>query len=191
MSEHPKASLLGALTRKAKEGGPEGDNARKALERVCKKYGLEMDAVLADDTELVEEYTLDYKTGHHDLAVQIICRYALTPKYQDIRGFRNRLDGKPTNKMSFKCTRDRYIETLHAYDVLGPLYNQERKRVMDAYKYGFYSKHNLFPQFDTEDSPDTDPVDMQAALRGQRMAADMDDADLTPRLPVNSLESKN
>lgn len=182
---YPKEDLIGALVLKAKEGDPgEKENALSALKRLCKKYDMDLDEVLKGG-EKVDHYYMEYKRGQEKLALQIVARYALTEEHHNT--WHNPYH---KNVVIFECTKQRYIETINAYEILSKLYIKERRKVMDAFMYGFLDKHDLYPQFQLGEKRRLDQIDdeeLKARRRGSMMADDMEDADINPRVAPKAL----
>lgn len=176
----PKDDLIGALVLKSKEGGSEGENARKALKRLCEKHDLNFDEIL-NGKETLEERRLEYQKQHKRLMLQIICRYILTEDNQDVWGTTY------GNGYIVKATQQQYIEALHAYEVLSKLYNKERKKMLEAFKYGFYDKHNLYPQFFVGKKGDKmSEKEAAARMMGSSLSRHMEDAEINPRLEAKT-----
>ena len=115
----PKDDLIGALVLKAKEdNGAESENAIKALKRLCEKHDLDFEEIMRGK-ERVEMRFLEYKRGHKDLARQVVARYGCSQDHQWIR------EHMYDPIFAFESDQQHYIETLHAYEILAPLYNKE------------------------------------------------------------------
>lgn len=182
MSEkHPKEDLIGALVLKAKNGeSGEKENALRTLKKLCAKYDMDFDSVM-NDGDLIQEYRMMIKPGEVKVARQIIARYGLIEKHPDVYALKH---GGPTGKIvgfSFTTSKEKYIETINAYEVLMPQFKKEKKKMQESLFMGFVYKHNLYPQFRIGDGENSDE-DFEAHLRGMRMARDMDDVDIQKRL---------
>lgn len=131
---------LGKIVQLAKLGkGGEKENAIRIIKSLCQKHGLDFDAVMNDDN--VEEYFIEYKGDEeHDLLIQVICRYG--HMNLDSKIFGNRAK----TRLFFKTTKEKYIETLNAWDVLRKLFKKEKRNMFLALKHGFLVAHNLYYQ---------------------------------------------
>lgn len=179
----PSDDLIGALVLKAKEGDSgESENARRTLKKMCEKHDLDFDEIMSGG-EKVEYHFLYFKRGHKELAMQIIARYALTKEHMTLREHRDGI------AYAYECTLQRHIETIHAYEVLAPLFNKEKRKVLKAFHFGFLDKHQLYPQFTIETNKDKEESEeeMQARLRGSLLSRDMEDAVISPRLEGSSV----
>lgn len=179
----PKEDLIGALVLKAKEGGAESENARRALQRLCDRHNLDFDEVM-EGADAVEEHMVEYKRGHYTIMAQIVLRYGTTEKYQDV------MVNKRARAMFFKGTKQQYIEVLNAYEILAPLFNKEKKKIMDVFEESFVHKHKLYRQYSVPkqigDEPEKSFAEKmeemkRGALIGQ-MTGSMEDAEINPRL---------
>lgn len=188
---NPKDDLIGALLLKAKENnGAESDNAMKALKRLCKKHDIDIEAVLSGDEEL-EEFHVRYKKGQHDLMVQVICRYGFVSiKTQELWG------NSQIRSLTFKTTKQKYVEVLNAYEVLSPLLRKELKKMKRAFFFGFLDKHNLYYQpkkdeiaeaklrigKESEEELQRKMDEQKSREMGAGMSRHMEDATITKRL---------
>lgn len=168
---------LGKIIALAKGGiGGEKETAIKMVKTICKKYSLDFDEVMgAGDT--MAEHWLHFKRGEKKIAIQVVCRYALTEKEQNILG--------NSKTIRFKCTQEKYIETLNAFEVLAPLFKKELKKIRKSIYFGFLQKHDLYPQFRRETSvpkKEETPEEMRARFVGAKLAEDMEDAKIIKRL---------
>ena len=179
----PSDDLIGALVLKAQEeNGAESAGALKTLKRLCESHGLDFEEILSGG-EKIEYHFLKYKKGQKDLARQVIARYALTKDHMIMR------EHKWDTQFAFECTAAQHIETIHAYEVLSPLFTKERKKVLKAFHYGFLDKHNLYPQFTIERKAHKDETmeEQRARLQGSMLAEHMEDAVISPRLEGGSV----
>lgn len=138
MADELNKDRLGKLVAMARRGeGNEQQVAIRKVKEICKRHHLDFDETMGE-SEKEYEYTIKYASRQEMKVLgQVIARYART------KGGTNHIN-KYRKVVIFTTTRDRYIETLNAWDVLRRLYRKEEERVKLAAFYGFLEKHDLY-----------------------------------------------
>jgi hypothetical protein len=186
MSEYNE-ELLGKIVALARGGvGGEKETAIKMVKALCVKHDLNFDEVM-NASETVKEYWIDHKKREQDVLAQVICRYA----HLNIdSGTQPSIGGE---RLYFKTTQEKYIETLNAWEVLQGLYTKEHKLLEKAFFRAFIQKHNLFYQATPEErrklsmrlkkqrNKESDD-DRRADEMGVAMSLYLTDADIMKRL---------
>lgn len=132
--------FLGKVIALAKGGvGGEKANAIRIVKRICAEHGLEFDDVMNESD--VKEYYIDIVKKYKQVAIQIILRYGLLD-YED--GIHDSYSG---DRLYFKTTAEKFIETQNAYDVLIAKYKEERAALEEAFESAFLRKHDLYYKF--------------------------------------------
>lgn len=175
--------IITVLLRKIEESnGAEAENARKALERICKKYDLNIEDVLSNqDKRTQREY--EYKRAKAVIA-QIILRYGGN---DDI--YINRRAGI----YIVDLTDAEHLEVSHAIDVLIPMYRKEMAKIQDVAMQAFVKKHDLYykgerdrePERIGEEKPksyEEQRAQLAKAMQIQSLAETMEDVEIHKRL---------
>lgn len=174
---------LGKIVRLARGGvGGERDNAVRMVRRICATHGLDFDEVMNGGPER-HEYAIRFKSKAEERAlVQVVCRYALLANGDNISHNRYR------KVVIFETTVEKYFETLHAWDVLRPLYAKEMRRIQEAGFYGFLDKHRLYYQPTPEEREQMlkdqkiSKEEMELRAMGAELSQHMSNADIHKRL---------
>jgi len=174
--------IIAVLLRKIATADPaEVANARRTLEKLCKKYDLEIDDVL-NSTEKRTQREYEYKRARI-IVGQILYRYGGNPDiYVNTRaGF-----------LIVDLTDAEHLEVSHAIDVLVPLYRKELRKIQDVALAAFIKKHDLYYKGDREDAerigeetPKTiaeQRAELARAMQIASLAETMDDAEINKRL---------
>lgn len=169
---------LGKIVAIARRGAPgEKENAIAIVKKICAAHKLDFDTVMGSD-EVLSEYVLSYKTKEQArVLAQVIARFA----YDGIAG---QLYGNEMRKVFIvNTTKERYIETLNAWEVLWDLYAKESKKMKEIYFHGFLEKHNLYATPTEDYSGRTiDEEEMKIRDAGSALTRHMQSADLHRRL---------
>lgn len=134
MSLEKYETIIAALVLKVKEGGNEGENAKRALQKLCTKYQLDIDDIL-NETEKKEDRWYPITNVTKVIVAQIIRRYGGTTDIYNTRGKQHFVAEETTAE---------HLEICNAIDVLVPLYKKERKKALSLIEEAFVYKHDLF-----------------------------------------------
>lgn len=147
MTDKLNKEYLGKVVRLAKEGiDGEKENAIRIVKKLCAKHDLNFEDVMNDTG--IEEFYIDFKRGETQLVVQIIGRYAKAHRNDEI------LPSNGGQRLYFKCTKERYIETINAYSVLAHKFKEEKGILVESFEHAFFKKHQLYYQPKPEEIPD-------------------------------------
>lgn len=147
--------LIALYRRGVYEG--ERTQARKALERICAKNGLNIEDVLREGQEPVL-YTVRCKNElEADVFAQTVFRYA-----EPLDG-RVGVGWKGKNYIVFKCTPMKYMELMAAWSVLKQAWRDEQ----EVFKLAFFGANGLFSKPD----PDKEPQKLTEEEELQRQRA--------------------
>ena len=164
---------------KVKEAnGGEADNALATLKKMCNKYELDLDEVLNGEAKKTDRI-FEVRLKERQIAIQVILRYGGTREIYGSRGSRN--------VVIVALDEAHYLEVKHALEVLLPVWKKELEKVIDAAKSGFCYKHDLYYKGTDEAegkklTPAEEREQQRRAIRGARLAEDMDDAEVLKRL---------
>lgn len=174
MSDHLDREFLGKVVRLAKTGqGGERDNAERLVRKLCLKHGLSFNEVMNSE-EQIEEFEIECKVKHERLLIQTICRFALMTAKDDIKGspqFRGKL------RIYFRTTKERYIETWHAFAILSRDYDREIKKMMSLAEDAFIVANDLYYQFkdgERRENKKHTKKEIEEAQRAARLASEME-----------------
>lgn len=171
---------VGKIVAMAKNGiGGEKDAAVRILKKLCIKHKLDFDEMMSEN-EAQADCWFPYKRGYTGVIRQILWRYAAADS--DAKIYRQ---GQPPTSYKMRTTKQRYVETLNALDVLLPLYRKERKKAQKAFFYGFLEKHWLFSEIKTDADKKQRRVSKEermARQAGSVLAGNMEDAEIRKRL---------
>lgn len=176
--------LLGKLVNMARRGeGGERETARRMVRNICEAHELDFDEVMNGGPER-HEYSIRYKSKAELRAlVQVVCRYAHMTKDDEIK-YNQRL-----KRIYFETTVEKYFETLHAWDVLRPVFAKEMSRIQEAGFYGFLDKHGLYYKPTAEEraemlkeQPLPSKEDLELRRMGSELSQHMSDAPIQKRL---------
>lgn len=175
---------LGKIVALAKDGvGGEKATAIKMVKNLCKKHGLDFEAVMNDEN--VSEYEIEVSNAvDRDILRYVIYKYALLNMNDGPTGWRT---------IQFKTTKERYIEVLNAYPIYRRLFKQEKKKVIASLAQAFRIKHQLFyeptpeeykkiEKMRKEDGEPT-PEELEEQRMALAMAGQMKDANIHKSLP--------
>jgi hypothetical protein len=181
MSDYNK-DRLGKIVALAKRGeGGEKTSAIEIVKKICAQHGLDFDVVMGAD-DVTSEYLIPWNTKEESRVIaQIICRYG-----QD--GMGGQLAGNDARKVFFvEMTKEKYVETMNAIDVLVPLYRKELKKMREVYFHGFLAKHQLYAT-PTAEAPERALTAEEERTRraGLDLTKHMEDAHLQRRLSDGS-----
>lgn len=177
--EEHQRERLGKLVALAKRGiGGERDTALEMVKKLCKKLHLEFEDVMSSD-EKIREFYVDFARADMRLALHVVIRYAF-----DGDGTQDWVPSVSHTRLYFTTTLERYLETVHALEILTRQYRKEQKRVRKAFWYGFLSKHDLYAK-KTIKSEEWQPSkeEMRERKMGSMMAHGMEDAEIRKALP--------
>ena len=171
---------LGKIVELAKRGiDGEKANALRLVKEICKKHKLNFKEVM--EGEQVTEYEIKYKTdSERQVIAQTICRY----------GYRSIKEKTKYNefykKIFFETTVEKYLEVLHAIDILVPIWRKEKERMQQVILFGFLEKHQLFYQPTKGEIAELlakgDNSDPKLRRAGTALAGFMEDANMIRRL---------
>jgi hypothetical protein len=184
MAEDLNKEKLGKVVAMAKKGiGGEKDAAIAILKAMCAKHKLIYEDLMSDDNELYE-YVIHYKNQEEfRILGQVVCRYAYLNIDQK-QGF-----NAIRKVVIFKTTKEKYLETLHAFDVYKVQWEKEREKMKDAIYYAFIERHQLYyaprqdeiPKLIDQMTKDKS-IGSVAREAGNKIARYMDDVKIHKRL---------
>lgn len=129
-----KILKLQALAEQGCEG--EAENARRAIERICKQYGLNLEDIL--DIETKHLYTFEIGRKKEMMNLFIRCLSAVC----DTSNMEYR---KPTrSSIKIELTALQYAEVSSLFDWHKANYNRELAEFKSSFMRASVSKHNLF-----------------------------------------------
>ncbi len=169
---------LGKIVALAKRGvGGEKDAAIAMLKRMCEKYDLNYDDVIAE-AKLVDGELYYKKRTWKKIAIQTVCRYGLLKVEDSIR------ENKYKKKLYFQTTPALLIETLNAFDLLSRAHDEERRKITKTFFTAFLSKHDLFYQLKEGEKHkgSSKSMSLSEMLAAQAMAEAMKDVNIRKRL---------
>lgn len=177
MNDDLNKDRLGKLIALAKLGeGGERDVAISMVQKLCKKHGLDFDDVMRDVK--LEEFRINCKKNEYKLLLHIVVKYAFDGQMLDV--YHN---GTRTACI-FKTTKEKYIETEHAWAILSRLYKKEHERIEEAVWHGFLTRHSLYGRATKkEDEPDLSPEEIRTRRMGHVLAESMETANIHRTLP--------
>ncbi len=175
---------LGKIVAIAKYGeGGEKENATAIVRKICAQYGLDFDTVMQTDI-IISEYRMEWKNSREKrLLAQIIGRFAL-----DTMPNKELWENQMRKSFFFKTTKEKFVETLNAWDVLSQLYRKEEKKMQEVLFFGFLEKHQLYatPASGMSGRPITNE-ELKLRAAGSNIARHLDDANLHKRIGPQSL----
>lgn len=154
--------------------------ARKALERICAKYGIDLEALLAKSEETPEEYHMTLKTLEEaKIFMQCVFRFG-DPGDGDV--WTRRDMNKKT--VFYKILPVRQIELMAIWEVLHWAFLDERAKIRKKHReenkllgHAFVIKHRLFGKGGGSDRKPT-IGELLRAHRAAQMAGGMEDVAL-------------
>jgi len=172
---------IGKLVQLARRGvGGERKNALAILKRLCEKNNLDIKEVL-EESESIREYVFKYRRGELTIAARCALRYGCTNKNQVEKLGYNTY----RRVIIFETTKERYIETINAYDILSKLYREEKKRSQEVFEIAFIMKHDLNYKNDDVDrkrSKEPTQEEIENMKRASLMTMSLKTAQLQKRL---------
>ncbi len=174
--EDSQLKRLGKIIALAKRGeGGEKTTAISMVKAICKRHGLDFDAVMSDVQ--IKEFELELKAkSDFELAHHIIARYGLVDaEHADVWSRWGR------KYIMWETDTEHYFEVVNAYAVLRRAYMKERKRIMNDILLGFAYKHDLFYKLERPDREATDE-EIEAGRRAVKLSETMDDVELFKQL---------
>lgn len=133
--QNEKIGKLVALARNGIDG--EKQAAIEILKKLCEKHDFNFDDVMSGSEEMLE-YELKYKNGQLKLARGVIARYgaiSIIDKYY--------ID-KFSKTIYFSTTKQKFLETIHAYSILSRQYEKEKKETLKAFHKAFQYVNDLY-----------------------------------------------
>lgn len=129
-----KLLKLQALVERGYNG--EAENASRAIERICKQYGLKLEDIL--DIETKHRYTFEIGRKKEMMNLFIRCLSAVC----DTSNMRY---WKPTrSSIKIELTALQYAEVASLFDWHKANYNRELAEFKNSFMSAYISKHNLF-----------------------------------------------
>ena len=162
-----KLQKLQALAERGYQG--EAENARRAIERICKQYGVKIEDVL--DIETQRPYRFEIGRGKDDMNLFIRCLSAVC----DTDGMTYR---KPTrSSIEIEMTALQYADTLSLFNWHKANYERELKEFMESFMSAYIGKHNLFFEEERKGSSDEELTleDIERIRRVWKMREAMSD----------------
>lgn len=180
MNDDYNKDRLGKIVALAKYGTDgEKENALRIVKRICQQHNLDFDSVMGNDM-VISKYEITWTHAYEKRVLgQIIGRFTL-----DTMPKKELWENHHYKTFHFETTKEKYIETVNAWDVLRKLYKKEREKAMEILFHGFLAKHRLYAQ-PGKDMPER-PLsreEIKARVAGHEFAKNLDDADLYRRLP--------
>ena len=133
-----QSEKIGKLVALAKNGiDGEKQAAIEILKKLCEKHDLNFDDVMSENEEILE-YELEYKAGQFKLARGVIIRYGVININDEYRY------NKFSRTIYFSTTKQRFLETIHAYSILSRQYEKEKRETLKAFFKAFQYVNDLY-----------------------------------------------
>lgn len=156
--ESLKSKLL-KLSRLADSGNThEARNARFAIERLCRQYGISIEEITA---EVQERKWYDFEVGRSKTMLSLFaqCYFSVTGK--------NRLDYRHItgrSKVSVNLTAFEYAELKSMFVWHKSNYNAEHKKMEDTLFHAYIHKHGLFGSHSDDDGGEKEETELTPEL---------------------------
>ena len=175
---------LGKLIAMAKHGTPgEVENSTKIIKKLCYKHDLNFDDVMTE-TEL-KEYEFEYKNKKYEgLARRCFIRYGVLSDKSNESEYWTFQIGE---RVGYKTTLEKHIETMHAFELLKRQFDEEFERTKKAFKLAFWDKHELWNYIDTTVKTDWKPPkktkeDLKTDKIREQLERNLEDVEIQKRL---------
>ena len=152
------------------EGG-EAENARLAIEKIVRRYGLSLDEILADEKPEVHTWTVKTTREKH-LFIQ--CLGVVKDTWQPETLEKGRLIGA-------KLTKLEYAELSAMYDFHRSNMEREYKEMISTFETAYIGKHSIYPAHGRDEHQGKD-MSIEKARRILAMMQAMDSKEYRKQL---------
>lgn len=180
MIDEKKKELLKKLQALAERGvGGEKEGAKRKLEQLMKKYGIE-------EMDLSEDKEEDHDFRYHNEFERKILRqlfYKIVPDYRS-HTYTYRCGKGCKSTYGIRCTKAQALQIQIEYEFYCSLWEEE----VDFFMRAFIQKHRIFVLPTREEDVDSEPMPREDALRMLAMMEGMKNKSINPMLEAKEDE---